>query len=255
MTSLRKNRILRGFDRARDYDRHARVQHEVAEKLAARIATMPLPQGYPGLELGCGTGFLTQAILRSHPVLELLATDIAPGMLDRARARLATQPGVRLDVMDAECPSDSANSGHALIASSLAFQWLQDPASAIAGWYARLAPGGWLAIATLEKGSFAEWREALDAAGIGGATRDYPTADALAAKLPADALPDCWRETIVETFPDSRRFLDSLRAIGAATAWEGHATPAMLRRALAAFEQAGTQISYRIAFVIVQRPA
>ena len=255
MTSQRKNRILRGFDRARDYDRHARVQHEIAEKLAARIANMSLPAGCPGLELGCGTGFLTQAILRSHPGLELLATDIAPRMLDRARARLGTQPGLRLDVMDAECPAEDADRGWALIASSLAFQWLQDPASAIAGWYARLAPGGWLAIATLEKGSFAEWREALDAAGITSATRDYATADALVARLPDDALLDCRRETIVETFPDGRSFLDSLRAIGAATAWDGRATPAMLRRALSAFEQAGTRISYRVAFVIVQRPA
>ena len=60
----RRARIGAAFAAARDYDRHARVQHQVAQDLAARIAALPLPPQARVLELGCGTGFLTAELAR-----------------------------------------------------------------------------------------------------------------------------------------------------------------------------------------------
>jgi malonyl-CoA O-methyltransferase len=66
-----------------------------------------------------------------------------------------------------------------IIASSLAFQWFADLPAAIARLRALLAPGGWLAFATLAEGSFAEWRAACGDQPCG--IPDYPDAARLAA--------------------------------------------------------------------------
>lgn len=256
MSSQRKDRIRRGFDRARDYDGHANVQRQVADRLAARIAALPLPDQLPGIELGCGTGFLTGMILRDHPRMDLLVTDIAPAMLDRARARHADAGRARFEIVDADSPlaAPGPAPGWGLVASSLVFQWLEDPPATIAGWYAQLAPGGWLAVSTLEQGSFVEWSGALAAAGIAGSTRQHPPALALTGRLPSDAGIELERHTLHEAFPDGRSFLRALQAIGAATAWQGRVGPAPLRSAIRAFEQAGGRVTYRIATLIVRKP-
>jgi malonyl-CoA O-methyltransferase len=45
------------------------------------------------LEIGCGTGFLSEALLARLPAASLTATDIAPAMLERARQRLGAREG------------------------------------------------------------------------------------------------------------------------------------------------------------------
>lgn len=51
------------------------------------------------LEVGCGTGFLTQMLHEAWPEAELIATDIAPKMLERARNRVGKR--VQFCEMDA----------------------------------------------------------------------------------------------------------------------------------------------------------
>lgn len=246
-----KQAVARAFDGAEDYDGAARIQAEAAARLGGRIAG-EARAARRILEVGCGTGLLTTALREHGHGGTLLATDIAPGMVRRCRARLAGAANLRVLVMDAERPC--LTPGFDLIASSLAAQWFEDLPGTLAGLAALLAPGGLLAVATLSSGSFAEWRAAHAACGLEAATPRYPAL----ADLAALAVPGCTlgvsAEALLEPHADGRAFLRSLRAIGADTPGGGMPLrPGALRRVLRVFEAGGAQVTYEVATLLIRR--
>ncbi|MDO9425837.1 MAG: methyltransferase domain-containing protein [Methylobacterium sp.] len=245
-----KQAVARAFDGAEGYDGAAGIQARVAEGLAARIAALPLAPAPRVLEIGCGTGFLTAALRRRIASGPYLATDIAPAMALRCRARLGS--GVGFVVMDGERPCLAP--GYDLICSSLAAQWFEDLSASLARLAGLLAPEGHLAVATLASGTFAEWRRAHAELGFEAATPAYPAA----AELAALRIPGCTvtvaREPVVEAHADGRAFLNALRAIGAGTS-DGRAplSPGNLRRVLRRFDGAGALVTYDVATFLVRR--
>jgi malonyl-CoA O-methyltransferase len=235
------NHIAHAFDRAADYDAHARVQRHAAHRLAERIAALPLPPAPRILEIGCGTGFLSEALLDRLPAADALLTDIAPAMLARCRDRLGDRPNVRYCAMDGEAPDTAP--GFDLICSSFTFQWFADPAASLPRLAALLRPGGRLAFATMLDGSLAEWHAA---AGEHAAMPDYPD-DALFAALGATIT----EEIRIEQHPNAHAFLASLRAIGAHRPRALRPPVATLRPAMRAFEAAGSAVTWRIGYGII----
>ena len=247
-----KQAVARAFDGAEGYDGAATIQALVAERLARRLEAEPLPPEPRILEIGCGTGLLTAHLRRRLPKGVLVASDLAPAMVQRCRTRLAGTAGLRFVVMDAERPACAP--GFDLIASSLAAQWFEDLSGTLAGLAALLAPGGLLAVATLSAGTFAEWRAAHAALGLEAATPVYPSLRDLAAL----ACPGCTlavsAEPVVEAHADGRAFLGSLRAIGAGTPGASRTlSPGAMRRVLRAFEAGGAQVTYEVATLLIRR--
>jgi malonyl-CoA O-methyltransferase len=232
--------VADAFGRAAHYDAHAAVQRIVAEKLAEHIVTLPLPAAPRALEIGCGTGFLGLELIDRLPGAHWLMTDIAPAMVDRARQRLAGRANVSFAVVDGEAPDIAGRFD--LICSSLTFQWFADLPAAIARLRRRLTPGGKLVFATLAEGSFFEWRRAHGDLAPG--TRDYPSAQALAAMGLDVAI-----ETIPMAHTSAREFLRSVKGIGAGTPRAGHRplTPRELRAVMGRFEAKGSVASYIVA--------
>lgn len=252
MFSTRKTRIVRAFDSAEDYEAHARVQSTVADRLAARILALDIDMSSPALEIGCGTGFLTRALLDRWPELHLTASDIAPAMVERARRLLGGRANIRFDVVDGEDPAVPPDS-FGLIVSSLAFQWFEKPVESIGGLITTLRPGGWLAFSTLVAGTFREWTEAQRQAGLDVLTPDYPESS-LFKEIAAGCGVDINRYTLSQRHLDGVAFLRSLKAIGAGTRWStAPSRPSALRRAIALFGEQGATISYEIAEVVIQR--
>jgi len=258
MSVDRKTQIIRAFDRAEHYDSHAHVQKIVAQRLAQRIAGLDIDLALPAWEIGCGTGFLTEAILERRPDLKLTISDIAPAMVDRVRLRIGEKPTLRYATIDGEQPEVAPDGGYGLIASSLAFQWFDDLQLSIARFQAMLAPGGWLVFTTLAAGTFVEWRTAERDAGRTISTRDYPTADAMRASCPENCGMEINIYPLTAVHPDGMAFLRGLKAIGADTAWQS-AEPQpskSLRKAVALLEHShenGVQVTYEIAEVVVRR--
>jgi len=232
--------IANAFHRARSYDRHAAVQRIVADRLADRILTLQLPQNLHVLEIGCGTGFLGAGLIGRLPFAHYWMTDIAPGMLDRARQRFAGQDNVHFAVMDGAEPSLEGRFD--LICSSLAMQWITDLPGAIVRLRRLLSPGGRLIFTTLAAGSFAAWRAAYGEANPG--TPDYPSAEAL-----RDLGLDVSISRVEHSYADAREFLSALKAIGAGTPQLGYhpLPPAQLRQIMKRFEAAGARADYVIA--------
>ena len=232
--------VANAFHRARSYDRHAAVQRIVADRLANHILTLQLRGNSRVLEIGCGTGFLGAGLVERLPFGEYWMTDIAPGMLDRARQRFAGHDNIDFAVMDGAAPSLSGPFD--LICSSLAMQWITDLPHAIVRLRSLLSPGGLLIFTTLAAGSFATWRAAYGRAHPG--TPDYPPAEALRELGLTVSI-----DSVQHNYKNAREFLRALKAIGAGTPRHDYRplSPAQLRQIMARFEAQGAKADYVIA--------
>lgn len=210
--------VAQRFGRAAaSYDAHSGVQRHAAQHLADLIAAAPLPQGPQILEIGCGTGHLTQLLARRIATADFLATDIAPAMVAACRERL---PQLRYAVMDGERPAVAG--GFDLVCANLAAQWFGDLGATIARLAALLAPGGVLALATVGEHTFGEWRAAHRALGLAAGTPDYPSVARLTGLFPAAGELAMDEERYVDHPGSPLDFLRALRAIGADTPAAGH---------------------------------
>ncbi len=235
-----REKVRRAFAAAPDYDGHARVQRNVAEALAARVAALDLSENPRVLEIGCGTGFLTEALGNAGIGGDWLITDLAPEMLERCRTRLDENAHRRFAVLDGEYGAPQGGPFD-LICSSLAVQWFDDAPAALARMAEWLAPGGHLIVTTLGPGSFAEWRAAHVAEGLSAGTPAF---------APISTFRECTVtvEYHVERHEDPMAFLRGLKAIGAQAADANHRplTPGQLRRALGRFAQSGCEVTYEV---------
>lgn len=248
MISDRRSQIKAAFSAALDYDAHARVQHTVATELADRIAALPLPEDPRILEIGCGTGFLTQALADRGIRGEWLITDLSPVMVERCRQRVGETGNRRFAVFDGEYGAPEHGPRFDLICSSLAMQWFDDIERAVTRMLGWLPPGGHCIFTTLAAGTFAEWQEAHRGEQADAGTPRFPSVAQLAAMEPAGEAGTHWVSGHRQTHSGARDFLRSLKAIGADTPSAHHQplAPATLRRVMRAFEDAGSTITYEV---------
>ena len=109
------------------------------------VATAGLDAGSTVLEVGCGTGQLTERLASSR--FRLTAIDIGPSMIAAARRRLADDLAgeeVSFQVTSFEDLA-AADASFDLVISSAAFHWV-DPEVRFAKSARLLRPGGWLAL-------------------------------------------------------------------------------------------------------------
>ena len=241
-----KDSVARRFDSvAESYDRTATVQAQIARHLAeiaARKTTQP-PSSI--LDIGCGTGFVAEAVVNRWPRADITAVDRSLGMLRQAKRKLPHLRAVAGDIATMEFdPSFD------LILSSMALHWVAEPQKAIKRWQRWLKPGGRLLVAFLVDGSFFEWRDLCAASGVPDSLWPLPRADF------AEDFAVVEQQTIVTTHPSARSFLHSLKAMGGGTPKPGHkrigisAMRKLLRKAPEPFAA-----SYRVLYLETTIPA
>ncbi|MFN2297936.1 MAG: class I SAM-dependent methyltransferase [Anaerolineales bacterium] len=113
-----------------------------------------------GLDLGAGTGVLSEGILRKYPLAEVTVFDLADAMLDAARHRLAKFAD-RVEYRKGDFSRDDFGRGYDLVLSGLSIHHLED--SGKRRLYRRifhaLRPGGWFLNRDIVRGA----TERLDA--------------------------------------------------------------------------------------------
>lgn len=176
-TELDFAEVRRAFDRAAaSYDAHAVLQREVCDRLLERLDYMTLRPNRV-LDVGTGTGYGLAHLRARYAEAELCALDIAPAMLNAARARLPQLtwaqrtlghlthrplPLTHLLCADMERLPLAANSLN-LIWSSLALQWAGNLDATLKAFHHALAPGGLLMFATFGPDTLKELRTAFTA--------------------------------------------------------------------------------------------
>ncbi len=220
------------FDAAAgSYDAHSAAQRHAAQRLVERLVPLGLPPRPRILEIGCGTGHLTERLARHFPGAHILATDIAPAMVAACQARLNHSPRIRFNLMDGCRPANA--DFYDLVCGNLVAQWFDDLPGTCARLAAQLAPGGTLLLSLPGAETFREWKAAHARLDLTAGTQPLPTQAACRAALPpGDNRVDT--EYWIDHPTNGLAFLRGLRAIGADTAAAGHTplAPAQLRRVL-----------------------
>lgn len=111
---------------AASYHQAAMVQEQVAKSLSSLFPNLPAPpdQHERILEIGCGTGFLTELIRQRYPQSLIDAADASAGMIAQARARLKNDRRIRWQAIDLR--GVPMTTQYPLILSSSALHWI-DP--------------------------------------------------------------------------------------------------------------------------------
>lgn len=142
-----KARVPQAFDRvAARYDRMCALNPGYRAHLRKSAERLELREGARVLDLCCGTGLSTEAILEVTPSARVVALDASSGMLERARSRLGTRD-LRLVLGDAGDPRAAGVEGpFDAILMAYGLRNLPDPDRCLARLRELLAPGGTLCV-------------------------------------------------------------------------------------------------------------
>ncbi len=153
-------RVEESFDRsAGEYDEILSHNRTGARRLVEAIP----PGDYDEiLDVGCGTGFVTEEMVRRFGTSRVTGVDPSEGMLERFRAKLtdlgAEVTLVQAGVHDMPVPDGAFDA----VVSGMAFHWFPEKPAAIAAMGRRLRPGGVLGILASASGTDAEFRTVLE---------------------------------------------------------------------------------------------
>ncbi len=167
-----KRLLAESFGRAADhYDEFAHLQRLIGSNLLERLTRARVQEGSDHrqlinlVDLGCGTGFFLEPLMKAIEPSALVAADLSLDMLKVAQNRHGElADNQKLDSLqflacDAESLPFRANSCD-VIFSSLAIQWCENLQSLWGEVHRCLKPGGMFAFSTLLDGSLSELKDA-----------------------------------------------------------------------------------------------
>ena len=231
-----KQKVAGNFDAcAHRYDHYGRIQNKIAQNLAATLPEFDKPDI---LEIGCGTGALTQYLLSAYKDGRFHVTDISPQMINHARARIGALDEVEWSVMDGENPASDRR--YDLIIGNMAFQWFENADEALERLRGFLNPGGAVFYTVPAPACFKEWRSVLSEMSLSDGMLEFKT------------LPGVFKEEeMVESHKDTLHFLKSLKQLGASTPHEGYEKLSrrdLLKACRVADERFHAQMTWRILY-------
>ena len=237
---LDRRAVVQAFDRASaSYDAAAALQERVRNELMGRLADLELAPASI-LDLGAGTGHASRALKRRYPEAIVVAVDIAPGMLEKARHQsrwLRRFERVRADAYTLPFRGGSFD----LIFSSLMLQWCDDLDAVFAEITRVLKPGGALIFSTFGPDTLLELRESWRASDApGNHVNHFFDAPSLGSALMHAGLsePVLDVDRIVMGYDDVLTLMRELKSIGAHNVTRGRARGLTGRKRLAAMTQA-----------------
>ena len=175
----------------------------------------PRPPPLRILEIGCGTGVLTEMLATAFPSAEIDAVDISSAMTAQGRGRLAGNGKINWIVADARRLPQ--NKKYPLIISSCALHWIAPTELIIAKLGSLLEQDGRLAFAVMLRGTLAELNAARRKIAPHKPSRAAMPAGNKVKKAVADArlrLRTAKAETIRQEYSSVEKMLKQLREQG-----------------------------------------
>ncbi|WP_162463303.1 malonyl-ACP O-methyltransferase BioC [Paenibacillus psychroresistens] len=243
---LNKKLVRQHFDRhAAEYDLYAVVQRKMANQLMKLIQqSAPQKQFQRILEIGCGTGLLTEMLQQQWGSALITAVDISPEMIKQTKLKLGEQVSkIRFIAADAEelVSTDLLHGDYDLIISNATFQWFQQPAETIKSLLAKMqSPNGLFAFSTFGSRTFYELHDSFRAAesllnlkptSHGQAFHTEEFWSSLFSNISLSSSTFNWQQEEQTVFhPNVRDFLTSIKRVGAGNATQSSGQALQLRQ-------------------------
>jgi malonyl-CoA O-methyltransferase len=233
-----KKQMRRAFSRAAtNYDATAVLQREVCVRMLERLEYIKLKPSSI-LDVGSGTGWGTRQLMAKYPTAQMIALDIAIGMLRNARGQsswwqkiFSKEKSVAI-CADVEALPLASNSLD-MVWSNLAVQWCNDLPTTIVDLHRILKVEGLLMFSTFGPDTLKELRQAfhgVDAHNHINRFADmHDIGDMLSHGGFAEPVMDM--EYLTLTYDDVRGVLHDLKAIGANNATAGRGQGLMGKQA------------------------
>jgi len=232
-----KKQVRRAFSRAAPrYDAAAVLQREVCTRMLEKLDYIKLKPARL-LDVGSGTGWGTRQLSERYPAAEIIALDIAIGMLQVARGtagwwrKLFAGRRERFLCADVEALPITSNSVE-MVWSNLAMQWCNDLPATFSELNRVIKAEGLLMFSTFGPDTLQELRAAFH--GVDGYNHlnrfadMHDIGDMLVAAGFADPVMEMEKLTL--TYADAKAVMQDLRDIGAHNATAGRA-PGMMGKA------------------------
>ncbi len=261
---LDRQLIRRSFSHAAAaYEQTAVLQRAVGDQLLERLELLTAPPQRV-LDVGAGSGRMSGLLKKRFPKSEVVALDLAPGMLRQAKRHSSWwRPFARV-AGDAQA-LPLADASIDLLVSNLCLQWVPDLGAAFHEFRRVLRPGGWLLMTSFGPDTLKELRTAWRAADQGAHVHVFLDLIDVGNSLLAQGFvnPVLDVEPYLLTYPDARPLMRELKVIGAGNAHRERARGLTGRHAfarmLAAYEELRVDgklpASYEVIFAQAQAPA
>lgn len=219
MSTERRDSIAGGFtETASDYDGAVRFNIEGAQRLVLAIP----PGVYDDvLDVGCGTGWATQAVIDRFQPRNVTGVDPAEGMLEQFSAKLSGIADVNVTLVQAgveDMPVEQESFD--LVICSMAYHWFQHRWDAAAAMARAMQPGAVIAILCSGKGGEQTYRDVIaDVEPINykwlgafeGNLRDIPEMEGYLAAAGLEPI-DIWMERRVRHVP-VEAYMERMRVV------------------------------------------
>lgn len=139
---------------ASTYDQHAAPQLELINALLEKA---PPISPHRILDVGAGTGLLTEQLATRYPTTPIDAIDLAKEMIEQSQTRLNHLRQINWIQADAE--TYTPQQSYTLIASSAALHWSTNLPATLQNLYNSLHPGGHFLLGLMLRGTLWELRE------------------------------------------------------------------------------------------------
>ncbi len=179
------------------------------------------------LEIGCGTGLLTEELRIAFPDADLTITDPAANMLRQARQKLGKTKGTTGGTMEfrqLNAETDPIDGPYDLIIANMVIHWFEDVEGSLNKICRASGHPGRFYFSTIGKDCFPEWQRALS-------KNDLP----LGLRIPAPLYGVTLEEHIKVNYDDPIAFLKTLQKTGAAQPRQNYRplSPGALKKAMA----------------------
>ncbi len=199
------------------YDEFAVAQHIAARNMAHVLQTYQRElEGKSMMELGAGTGMVTDHLVRLFPDSNIVSTDISPNMIAMISEKYSKYDKLRFELHDANVAHLEMAMVQTIV-SGFTLQWLDDAVASVSCWLEAMGKPGMVFLTWPGEGSFPEWRRASESAGLAFTGNILPGADIIdriSARTGADVDYHSVDDIVLE-YPSAVDFFRSIRNIGA----------------------------------------
>jgi malonyl-CoA O-methyltransferase len=257
-----KNRVIDNFSKhVETYDDNAGIQKLAADKMIASLEPWLdiIPPG-PILEIGCGTGFITEHILRLFPQKEIYVTDISGDMVAFCKQKMDNKgllsDRVKFGVMDGESLKNAEK--YAFIISGFTVQWFNDTMFGGYSMIDALKPGGLLLFSFPGDHSFSQWKMMCQDLEIPYTGNKLPDEERLVVQLSMKPVfVDSFSEYVPERYESVAEFFRKMKRIGAGTPTnDKQLTNSQMKRLIAYWEDKYpdvVEVDYQLVYVAVKK--